>query len=211
MQLTFSIVMQAMAVLLLEMAYMGKDMVKDDHSLGYSIKKLIRWLRVMRNHDQVAFKAYKITQNILETCAPSLSDQVKDILATDKDDDTQYTYPAQTSRGASKPEPHRGFPCGRSEQEIHNQQMFDPLSEPPPYNFTGGYPVSAAQYGTAFFTPFDQGVPVVNMDSLWAPMNLDSGFANVDFPISDTQQSDVFDPTMYTTQDPSNEPIWPPE
>jgi hypothetical protein len=76
-------VMQAMAVLLLEMAYEHKHLKEEKFDIATCIKRMIRWLHAMRENDPVASRAYDVVYKILKSCVPKLQDQVRDIMADD--------------------------------------------------------------------------------------------------------------------------------
>jgi hypothetical protein len=64
--------MQSVAVLLLEMTYQKRDTGNSDPKIIAAIKKMMHWLRVMKQNDPVSEKAYKVIRKILLEVAPSL-------------------------------------------------------------------------------------------------------------------------------------------
>jgi hypothetical protein len=58
--------MQALTVLLLEISYEAIHFPQDRHEMVPSLKKLVRWLRVMKTNNGMANRAYIITMNLLQ-------------------------------------------------------------------------------------------------------------------------------------------------
>jgi hypothetical protein len=58
--------MQALTVLLLEISYEAIHFPLDRHEMVPSLKKLVRWLRVMKTNNGMANRAYIITMNLLQ-------------------------------------------------------------------------------------------------------------------------------------------------
>lgn len=179
-----TLVMQALAVLLLEMAYEGKHLKDTKDDIIACIKKMIRWLHVMKFRDPVSARAHAVVYKILNTCAPALREQVKELVADDVDWIPQPTQPARPARskGSSKLNPQSDswnasggtdFPQEMPPNfppPLSQDQFLDPLLQ---------YPLPTAQstpfvFGNPFMTPFDQGVPIVDLQQLWwhsAPFN----------------------------------------
>ncbi|KAH7091380.1 fungal-specific transcription factor domain-containing protein [Paraphoma chrysanthemicola] len=174
------IIMQSMAVLLLEMAYGNKDMRGSDPNMTTSIKKLIRWLRAMRHDDPVAARAYQVTWKILKACAPTLQAQANDLLAMEGEDDSPSNtcqYPAATYDEHNTAHwPQANFyhpPVDNSSAFVSptfDQSTLDPLTAFP-YDsntfYTADQNPQPMVFGNPFFTSFDQGAPVVDIQDLW--------------------------------------------
>lgn len=138
------------------------------------IKKMIRWLRAMKANDPVAARAHDVVYKILNTCAPALREQVKELIA----DDTVWTsQPAQPARsGGSSTFTSQSSTWNAPGATGYSQEM--PPNFPPPlsqdhfmdpllqYPLPGQQPTSFA-FGNPFMTNFDQGVPLVDMQQLW--------------------------------------------
>lgn len=155
----FPLVMQSVAVLLLEMAYEGKHLKDERDDILTCIKKMIRWLRAMKVSDPVAARAHDVVYKILNTCAPALREQVKELIA----DDTGWTsQPAKPTRSApqstSWEEMPPNFPPPLSQDHFMDPLLPYPLPEQQPTSFA---------FGNPFMTNFDQGVPLVDMQQLW--------------------------------------------
>lgn len=198
-----TIVMQSMAVLLLEMAYEGKHLKDDKAGVAACIKNLIRWLPVMQAHDPVAARAYSVVWRILKTCAPALQSQANELLAEDPEPIQKRQPTFDNSMKPPRREPWQSSHYAGSQKP--DPTTFDPrLLEPQPIN-----PISGAHYDTfpfttmdqiqmpqafsyPFVTSFDQGAPVVNMQNLWAPQKTE-GLYNMPF----------FDMNLYQGQDMS--------
>ncbi|CAN9480850.1 unnamed protein product [Alternaria alternata] len=187
------IIMQALAVLLLEMAYEGKHLKDEKADILACIKKMIRWLRAMKANDPVAARAHDVVYKILNSCAPVLREQVKELI----DDDSNWTsQPAQPARsGASSTFQSQSTSWDTPSGTGFSEEM--PPNYPPPLSHDHlvdpllQYPLPTQQptpstFGNPFFTSFDQGVPIVEMQQLWwhsAP------FSNLDWDASEMNLS----------------------
>ena len=204
-------VMQAMAVLLLEMAYRDNDVKNSDPSMTESIKKLIRWLRAMQHDDPVAARAYHVIWKILKGCAPALQSQANDLLALDEKPNPQPQGP----RG-----PQSTFNAQETKQALRRGYYYDPMDatgafDPQPFqqqplDDLAGYQdglhtffppdehLTPMAFGNPFYTSFDQGAPVVNMQDLWGTTEpssaFDSGVANLN--ISQNRNEGQMDPDI---------------
>ncbi|KAF2030932.1 hypothetical protein EK21DRAFT_64343 [Setomelanomma holmii] len=175
------IIMQSMAVLLLEMAYGNKDMRASDPSMTISIKKLIRWLRAMQHNDPVAARAYKVTWKILKACAPTLQAQANELLAMESETSASpeaSQYPAATYEEHTTAHwPQADFynpsidPNAHFDSTSYHPQALDDLATAFPYGTntfnSGDQTPSRMVFGNPFFTSFDQGAPVVDIQDLW--------------------------------------------
>ncbi|RII19286.1 hypothetical protein CUC08_Gglean001950 [Alternaria sp. MG1] len=187
------IIMQALAVLLLEMAYEGKHLKDEKADILACIKKMIRWLRAMKANDPVAARAHDVVYKILNSCAPVLREQVKELI----DDDSNWTsQPARPARsGASSTFQSQSTSWDTPSGTGFSEEM--PPNYPPPLSHDHlvdpllQYPLPTQQptpsaFGNPFFTSFDQGVPIVEMQQLWwhsAP------FSNLDWDASEMNLS----------------------
>ncbi|KAF1832463.1 fungal-specific transcription factor domain-containing protein [Decorospora gaudefroyi] len=166
------IIMQTMAVLLLEMAYEGKHLKDEKADILACIKKMIRWLRTMQVNDPVAARAYDVIYKILKTCAPSLRDQVQELL-TDELGLGSPNLPSAPSQSTTARPPPESFEslrfnhCPQGGHDILQQQtqeqLFGSLNS---YTLPEHQP-TAFGFGNPFFTSFDQGAPIVDMQDLW--------------------------------------------
>jgi hypothetical protein len=174
-------VMQSMAVLLLEMAYGNKDMKASDPSMTSSIKKLIRWLRAMQHNDPVAARAYKVTWKILKACAPTLQAQANDLLAMEEEDAPPTNSYQNPSAAYDNPGTAHWPQAEPFDSAMEDTGSFDPqLFSQSSYDAIAGYPYDSNTFyeadqnpipmvfGNPFFTSFDQGAPVVDIQDLWA-------------------------------------------
>jgi len=157
--------------------------------MAVSIKKLIRWLRAMKSNDPVAGRAYDVIRRILKGCAPSLQSQANDLLALDEDLEPRHWHAhgprVVPSDGQTAPNPHQVNLMEMTEtfgeRNFQQPQSFDTLPNKYQDDLVGYFgqdehlPMPTITFGTPFFTNFDQGAPVINMQDLWG----DSITANV--------------------------------
>jgi hypothetical protein len=179
--------MQTMAVLLLEMAYEGKHLKEEKESIVQCLKKMIAWLRTMQVNDPVAARAYAVVFKILKTCAPALREQVRSLFEDDLDSEFSI-QDADASRDST-----RGSSSGYWDQMGHaddpsgSHEGFPPQNyQEPPMDSLYPYPLAEQQpmaysFGNPFFTSFDQGVPLIDMHSLWW-QSASSGDASIETP-----------------------------
>jgi hypothetical protein len=191
-----SSVVQAMAVLLLDMAYANNNKEIPNPNIIESIKKLIRWLRAIQYNDPVAARAYQVVWRILKTVAPELQAKANDLLAVDDEDIIQhhdYNYqPPALAPDNYVPWPHEEpgaqptNPDGTySSQPYYPQPLNDPLSVPAQFHpmQDGSMPMPL---GNIFFTSFDQGTPFAGMQDMWSDpatfTAFDANWPNLDPP-----------------------------
>lgn len=186
-------VMQALAVLLLEMAYEGKHLKDEKADILACIKKMIRWLRAMKANDPVAARAHDVVYKILNTCAPVLREQVKELVDDDNNWTSQPARPARSGASSTFQSQSTSWdtPSGTGFSEemppnypppLSHDHLVDPLLQ---YPLLTQQPTPSA-FGNPFFTSFDQGVPIVEMQQLWwhsAP------FSNLDWDASEMHLS----------------------
>lgn len=177
------LVMQAVAVLLLEMAYENRDMSPTEESMTVSLKKLIRWLRAMQYNDPVARRAYDVVFKILRGCAPSLQAQANELLATDDYENmgpppqfpvypsgmpgSQFISPVSQNDFYASPIDSSAMyhPPAFQHQQLSNQMTGDEFDVP---TFISPFEQMIPMvFNTPWHTDFDQGAPVVNMQDLW--------------------------------------------
>lgn len=185
--------MQAMAVLLLEMAYEGKHLKNEKADLIGCIKKLILWLRTMGVNDPVAARAYQVVWRILKTCSPSLQSQANELLA----DAGDAPHQARPSQGFRKPmkQPHAGIwqtpyfdnpslATPRAvDPRLFQQRTVDPFPGAQSgtfEDFTADQALYPPAFGNPFVTSFDEGAPVVNLENLWTGPG-STGSSEIDF------------------------------
>ncbi|KAF2186020.1 hypothetical protein K469DRAFT_664510 [Zopfia rhizophila CBS 207.26] len=78
--------MQALAVLMLEMAYKAIHMMHNGQMIELCVKKLIRWLGAMKERDRIADKAYKMALVILHKVASRVDADISDLFREDLPD-----------------------------------------------------------------------------------------------------------------------------
>jgi hypothetical protein len=61
-------IMQSLAILMLELSYRGVESDERSETMA-ALKKLVRWLRALRNNNGMARRAYSITLDILQKMA----------------------------------------------------------------------------------------------------------------------------------------------
>jgi hypothetical protein len=192
--------MQTMAVLLLEMAYEGKHLKEEKESIIQCLKKMIAWLRAMQVNDPVAARAYAVVFKILKTCAPALREQVRSLFEDDLDSEfpTQDAAASQDSmKGSSSDWDQMGFanyPSGNHEgcpPLIYQEPSMDPLYPYPPAE---QQPMAYA-FGNPFFTSFDQGAPLIDMQSLWW-QSVSSGDTSIETPVAAFSQQQLMQEQM---------------
>ncbi|KAF2703841.1 hypothetical protein K504DRAFT_507750 [Pleomassaria siparia CBS 279.74] len=163
-------IMQAMAVFLLEMLYHGTHLnTRDNEDVPKCIKKLLRWLRAMRNNNPVAGRAYKLIVNILKSGETRVQADITDLLAEDEADIDRghlfQTYPVPLNPSNPNPTPTGGFASSAQWQQNYYDPAFVPL--PDPYFLMDQFQMPSS-YGNPFLTNFDQGNPInLNVDDLW--------------------------------------------
>ncbi|KAL6157198.1 hypothetical protein ACJQWK_06830 [Exserohilum turcicum] len=168
------IIMQSMAVLLLEMAYEGQELKEEKADILACIKKMMSWLRAMRVNDPVASRAHDVVYKILNTCAPGLRDQVKELMTDDHDQPPQ-PWPTQHFQNPTIPSSQQEYwdpsiNTGYSEPvtQTFPSQLLDDQFPNPMYSYPNPEDQSMAfGFGNPFMTTFDQGPPIVDMQNLW--------------------------------------------
>lgn len=204
--------MQAIAIMLLEVAYTGDERKYEPQPVLKSIKKLISWLRAMRQNDPVAANAYKVLWKILKSCAQPLQADAAFLLA---DEPIQTEEPPSAGKRSytrddqnSSTWPQEGYPSTidpdllRQEQKLPSQFPENPYStnwDPAP----GSEHTSPALFGNPFYTNFDQGVPPMNLTDLWTNNLTEADYENMNFPF----RRDV--PGQYDMNEENDEYGWP--
>jgi hypothetical protein len=165
--------MQTMAVLLLEMAYEGKQLKDENTNIIQCLKKMIAWLRAMQVNDPVAARAYDVVFKILKNCAPALQEQVKSLLADVRNSEyppRQAAAPQNSMEGPLSDHwdhlEYTGYPFASQEgfpPQVPQEPVIDPLY---PYPLAGHQPPTGT-FGNPFFTTFDQGIPLTDLQNLW--------------------------------------------
>ncbi|KAF2844188.1 hypothetical protein T440DRAFT_484375 [Plenodomus tracheiphilus IPT5] len=179
------IIMQSLAVLLLDMTYRGKKAKgKEPDPHIDCIKKLIRWLRAMATHDAVAKRAYHVIWKILKTCAPVLQSQANELLAEDVETNNQHHPRMYTPDDVPHGQQHNGLwrkgeqasnAFGQPQPPTFENATFSSQvtssmqeSEFSPYSFFSQDQTQLPMtFGNPFTTGFDQGAPIINMQDLW--------------------------------------------
>ncbi|KAH8707634.1 hypothetical protein GQ44DRAFT_731664 [Phaeosphaeriaceae sp. PMI808] len=75
--------MQPVAIFLLDMSYSTAHMQKNGNEVTQFVKKLIRWLRAMRESNAMARRAYPMILEILRSVAPRVNADISDLLNED--------------------------------------------------------------------------------------------------------------------------------
>jgi hypothetical protein len=167
------------------MAYESRETKSSDPNITASIKKLVRWLRAMQHNDPIAAKAFKVIRKILKACASHLQPQVDDILAFDEETTVKPSDIHQDHLIISEDEATEPWLQGDLEYNPVDlagdtrPQTFQhpPLNDLPGFstgnNLSKSHPegriMTPLPFVNSFFTSFDQGAPVVDMQDLWSP------------------------------------------
>lgn len=172
--------MQSIAVLILEMTYGSKHVKSSEPSTTVSIKKLIRWLRAMQHNNPVAARAHDVIRKILKRCAPALQSQADELLALYGEETPQsyahqhYHTPYNAQQTAQMSQENfqfnpmdtsgtfdaRSLPYYSLDNLPGYQDVFDPFYLPEEH-------IAPMPFSNPFFTNFDHGVPLVNMQDPW--------------------------------------------
>ena len=181
----YTIVVQPLAVLLLEMVHQGMRVSGKHSDVSPYIKKLIRWLRAMRHNDSVVARAYEVVCKILRSCALPSQAKANELLADDFEV-TLQAQPFQYFLDLSEQEQTGQLPqtdsIGNSaanptalDSNLFQEQLLDPfLAYQPastPYPKPGQIRV-LIPFGTPFVMSADQGAPALNMQHLWLDLGL---------------------------------------
>jgi hypothetical protein len=180
------LVMQSMAVLLLELAYENKDMEKDYPTMTKSIKKLVRWLRAMKYNDSVASQAYKVVVKIIRASSPTLRAQADDLLAL-HDDFPPQPEPYQHANAGYDPHQWEAGgqyrdSAGPSAPAPFQQQSIDPwldYQQDPYLDAPMDADLTPMSFSNPFLTNFDEAAPMLSMQDLWTMPG--ASFPNIDF------------------------------
>ncbi|KAJ4357575.1 uncharacterized protein N0V89_002151 [Didymosphaeria variabile] len=162
--------MQALTVLLLEMSYGTVHFPEDGKEVTPSAKKLIRWLRAMKENDPLAQRAYTVAFELLQKVASQGHVDITDLLA----EESASHGAAQASGfedpfGPSRHDQSRPFSTGE-----HSQQMGQEGhgTHPAMFGFPSGqdeehypHPPFAHGAGTHIFNPPFSGISFGNMFS----------------------------------------------
>ncbi|KZM19463.1 DNA binding [Ascochyta rabiei] len=76
-------IMQVLTVLLLEVSYNTVHLPEDDKGILPRIKKLLRWLRVLKEKDRVAARAHDVAFSVLQGLATRTKSDLSDLLQDD--------------------------------------------------------------------------------------------------------------------------------
>ncbi|CAN9174537.1 unnamed protein product [Alternaria alternata] len=174
------LIMQSIAVLILEMTYRKRGTENSEPSMVVSIRKMIRWLRAMRNNDPVAARAHHVIKEILKRCAPALQSQADELLAlyeegTPEPDAYQHHHMPYNARQTVQ--------VPRDNFQLHSMDTGSTFDSQPSQNYPlGNLPgyrndfdpfylpeehIAPMPFGNPFFTDFDHGVPSIDMQGLW--------------------------------------------
>ncbi|KAH8712268.1 fungal-specific transcription factor domain-containing protein [Phaeosphaeriaceae sp. PMI808] len=168
------LIMQSVAILLLEMVYVNKD-IKSYDSLSsktdivMSIRKHIRWLRAMQSRDPLAARAYGVICRTLS--ATGFFAQVEESAPQSMAHQHQRSvyneqYPGRKPQGTISP-----MPIDRSENSTSQPHPHQPMNDQSSYsNAEIFFPIdqnsAPMPYGNPFLTNYDESGPVVNLQDL---------------------------------------------
>lgn len=188
-------IMQAVAVLLLELSFGETHMTSPEESILTSVKKLVRWLRFLSVSNAVAERAFEVLVEIINTSAPRLGLEISDILA-EINTDQRHTYRAYRYSESSAFSPHytSSFPWVQGQTPFSDhltapdlgtpysptvgQQRSVPLSEghQPDQQFMWGSDLQTpSMFSNPFFTDFDLPNPLDDLFSLDRDATMDDG------------------------------------
>lgn len=185
--------MKALTVLLLKMSYGTVYLQEDSEQILLSVKKLIRWLRAIKESDQIAKRAYTLAFGILRKLAPRIKADISNLLKEDvacSKDDTRtsaeiHSPISERTQGSIGVGEHRfgqrrpasryyGFHTGHASTSAHPSV--------PPHAYMRPDHASSADIAHAhplfkpsFSTPYDE-------DNRVYPMNV---FSNIDTAMPD--------------------------
>jgi hypothetical protein len=189
--------MQAMAVFLLEMFYRGTHMSKHgNNEIPKNIKKLLRWLRVMRTENPVADRAYKLVINILKSGESQVQEDITDLLAEDEaniDRGNLFArYAGEMAPPSSMPLSNTGeanvFAAGDWQSNYWTGDQFD-NGMPDPFFLPEQFQMPLT-FGNPFATNFDQGNPIsmgIGLDEMWSRSGAGTGDAAEEFSPLDSR------------------------
>jgi hypothetical protein len=149
-RLTF-VVMQAITVLLLELAQGTIHWPTDPSNIATCVEKLTRWLKAMSSNDVVSERAYNIVCKMLSKHKQSREDVATGQLATEMEQ--PYNEPAAASYMASQ--------ANSGNFDLNSQAR--PLNKPPA-DFLFGQTQLPLFFGDHFMTKFDQGTDYYGLD-----------------------------------------------
>lgn len=157
-------IMQAATVFLLELVH-GASTSSTSHDVSAPMKKLTRWLRVLRNRDAIAGRAYKIFFNLLHTYARRNRVDIADLLAEEEDESEGEDF-IRASSTRSNPQFVAGPSNGQQQQD--QSPLLGDLAIAHPYSNDSDFSFFQEQYstllphGSPYTTQFD-----LNMDDIW--------------------------------------------
>ena len=202
------VVMQAMAVLLLELSYC-EDSVRDEYmNVRNSIKKLLAWMRVMQAYDAVVVRAYRIVNNILKqgTFRSSAKDLLVEETLSQENTEAGLGYDfARPDTDSYSAEANFQFPVGlnqlRAPQDAISPMMHQNQPAEESFQFAEGSFNSPYMFSNPFMTGFDQGQPFgLSIGELWAQAN-----SQADDSLADEQAFDYQGYPDATNQNPQDE------
>ncbi|KAF2000680.1 hypothetical protein P154DRAFT_575736 [Amniculicola lignicola CBS 123094] len=192
-------IMQALTILMLEIAFEPASFPQDKQLMLPSLKKLVHWLREMGNNYTLAKRAYQIGFDLLKKTVANVDIDISDlIMADDRNRALAPTAPAgavalrsiptgaASSYGTSFGQPNMGFSGGESDpfQYAMTDRMAYPqreVEETFQDVFQSPFP-PASGYPNLFFTNFDQGNPLpvnpVNEDAYMETYDQDTPWSN---------------------------------
>jgi hypothetical protein len=204
-------VIQAIAVLLLEMTYQDRKLTSSDSNIIATIKKMIGWLRAMQANDPVAAQANRVVRDTLKKFAPAMQAQANDLLAMDEDSTmspyqthqgrppvSSYQHqPWADTRHAADSSEMSGFPGSQHQAQDDVQGQ---LNDPYPFSLLD-YEMLPPPFGNPFFNNFDQNVPRFNPQDLWSSAGPSTAF-DPNWPNTDDAEDyagETFDEDMNET------------
>lgn len=203
------IVMQAMAVLLLELSFCEESMRDDDFEVKNTIKKLLRWMRAMQIRDAVVARAYKIVVNILKqgVFRSGAKDLFTDEYSRQEHPEaiTGYGSSSRPAFGSHVAETRSEFPVDFGQavnpQDITNSMINQSPPREEPFQFMEDRFENTNMFANPFMTGFDQGQPFgLNLEDLWSPVD-----PQRDYSLANDQIFNYPNYTVPPNQDPPDQ------
>ncbi|KAF2653941.1 hypothetical protein K491DRAFT_495193 [Lophiostoma macrostomum CBS 122681] len=140
---------QALAVLLLEVSFHEAYLPRDSHDIIPALKKLLRWLRAMRNNNAMAIRAYDVSFRLLQRVATHVDLDISDLLREHTDIETPtspaLSRPRQAGAAArSQPNPQTHDP--QHSWQFANTQPFDSLNFQDPMDPSTNYNIEGLEF-----------------------------------------------------------------
>lgn len=219
------LVVQAIAVLLLETTYEKKDLGKTTPEKIVALRKMLRWLRCMEYSDPVAAKAYKVVQRLLKAVTPILKSIADELLAPDQDwnapaPNVQHQHMENMYQNTSQVfSPNTQFQAGpsfantTSEPQLFQGEVPGTMSAFPsdtvfdPEAFLQGSHghVPASAYDNIMFPESDHGELIAIGTPFFTSFDQDAPFANLQDLGLDLLPSGNIDPNLTDLSNPMDD------